>query len=222
MDMNAESRVPESLLSRLWRMRLWEGRWLAVADGRRIRLLWSGQPTQDGGPDFRGAMMDFGGATVRGDVEIDLEAAMWRAHGHHLDAAFDNVVLHVVLHSGGALSTVLRNGVAVPILPLDRYLPVATEGLADWASASSPRRCPCREGGPPLTPALAIDRLEAAGDCRFLAKARRFEQELMEEAADQVLYRGIMASLGYAKHKGPFSELADRLPLAWMRRKVVL
>ncbi|MDP2744215.1 MAG: DUF2851 family protein [Dehalococcoidia bacterium] len=216
--MKTSGRVPERLLSQLWKMRLWEGQWLAAADGRRIKLLWSGQPTQDGGPDFRNAIVDFGGVQVQGDVELDLEARLWRAHGHHRDPAFNKVVLHVVLWSGSALSTVLENGLAVPILSLNGYLPVPLQQLPAWTLHASPSCCPCREGvASPLTPPLARERLQAAGDCRFALKVSQFEQELKREAAEQVLYRGMMASLGYGKHKTPFTELAERLPLVSMK-----
>jgi hypothetical protein len=56
--------------------------------------------------------------------------------------------------------------------------------------------------------------LDTAGEQRFRQKAERFQAELKQKWAGQVLFRGIMRALGYAKNIDPFSELADRIPLS--------
>jgi hypothetical protein len=55
--------------------------------------------------------------------------------------------------------------------------------------------------------------LDTAGEQRFRQKAERFQAELKQKRAGQVLFRGIMGALGYAKNTDPFLELADRIPL---------
>jgi hypothetical protein len=55
--------------------------------------------------------------------------------------------------------------------------------------------------------------LDTAGEQRFRQKAERFQAELKQKWAGQVLFRGIMGALGYAKNTDPFLELADRIPL---------
>jgi hypothetical protein len=53
--------------------------------------------------------------------------------------------------------------------------------------------------------------LDTAGEQRFRQKADRFQAELKQKQAGQVLFRGIMGALGYAKNTDPFLELADRI-----------
>ena len=55
--------------------------------------------------------------------------------------------------------------------------------------------------------------LTAAGEERFAAKTGSFRKALNEEAAGQVIYRGIARALGYAQNAEPCEELANRLPL---------
>jgi hypothetical protein len=74
---------PEKLLQIIWQhQRLRRGE-LKTADGKTLRVLHPGFASAEGGPDFRGAVLQFGDEPpVAGDVEIDLQANGWHAHGH--------------------------------------------------------------------------------------------------------------------------------------------
>jgi len=61
--------------------------------------------------------------------------------------------------------------------------------------------------------------LDTAGEQRFRHRADRFRSELEREQADQVLFRGIMRALGYAKNTKPFEELAHRMPLSQIQAR---
>lgn len=213
-------KVPEKLFQRLWHLRVWEGRWLKTMDGRRLRLVRAGEFSHEGGPDFRSASVLFeDGRHVEGDVELDLEPGLWQAHGHHLNPAFNGVILHAVLFPRPVLYTRLQDGRAVPIVCMLPYLPVSVEELPAWAEQASGSLCPCRTRIRGVRPALCLEQLDLAGDKRFFAKAVALEEELRDEEAGQVLYRGIMVSLGYSQNKQAFLELADRLPLKELEGK---
>src|ERR1051325_3679356 len=64
---------PERLLQAIWlHQRLLRQR-LETLDGRTVAVLHPGFPNREGGPDFRGAVLQFGDdAPVSGDVEVDL------------------------------------------------------------------------------------------------------------------------------------------------------
>ena len=87
----------ERLLQAIWQhQRLKRGE-LKTIDGKIIRVFHPGFASLEGGPDFCNAVLQIGNdAPKSGDVEIDLRASGWRAHGHDKNKNFQNVVLHVV------------------------------------------------------------------------------------------------------------------------------
>src|SRR6201999_3805666 len=92
-----EASPPEMLLQAVWRHQRLLREQLTTLDGRSVRILHPGFINREGGPDFRGAVVQFGDEPPRtGDVEVDLESAGWRAHGHDKNPNFNNIVLHVI------------------------------------------------------------------------------------------------------------------------------
>ena len=81
-----------------------QSRWDSLADGavltdtegNRIQILSRGEWNHEAGPDFRNARIRFHDRIVRGDIELHRKSSDYIRHGHLADAAYDNVVLHVV------------------------------------------------------------------------------------------------------------------------------
>ncbi|HEV2330313.1 MAG TPA: DUF2851 family protein, partial [Verrucomicrobiae bacterium] len=74
---------PERLVQAIWQhQRLRRGELKTIA-GESVRVFHPGFANLEGGPDFRGAVVQIGADPPRsGDVEVDLRAGGWRAHGH--------------------------------------------------------------------------------------------------------------------------------------------
>src|SRR5579872_6229920 len=88
---------PEKLLQAIWQHQRLKRDDLLTAQGKTVRVLHPGFASAEGGPDFRGAVLQFDhAAPVSGDVDIDLHISGWHAHGHDTNPAFQNVLLHVV------------------------------------------------------------------------------------------------------------------------------
>ena len=88
---------PERLLQAVWQHQRLRRDRLRSLDGQKVRVLHPGFASREGGPDFRGAVIQVGDAPPRsGDVEVDIHAGGWRAHGHDRNPAFTNVILHVI------------------------------------------------------------------------------------------------------------------------------
>ena len=178
---------------------------LVTEDGRRLRVVYPGRRSAGAGPDFRDAVLiDEAGGRLVGDVELHISAGGWRAHGHHVDANYNGVALHVVFSPKGSRVTRLQSGMEAPV--------VALESAAAWLEGASddalPELAGVRLTGDPDGIAAALD---AAGDARFLAKSRGFGLELGALDADEVLYRGLMDALGYSANRGAFGALARRV-----------
>jgi len=61
-----------------------------------IILKTVGLPNVNSGPDFFNAQLSIGTQMWAGNVEIHVKSSDWYAHHHESDAAYDNVILHVV------------------------------------------------------------------------------------------------------------------------------
>ena len=141
----------------------------------------------------------------------------WEAHGHHRDAAYDGVVLHVVMWHDTSGPTRCFSGAEVPVLTLrDRLRAPASLWWSggDGPGRSSAGQCPGAARGPGESQTLPI--VESAGDARFMSKSGAFRRDMEREPPGEVLYRGIMTALGYSRNTLPFLELSRRLPLRVM------
>lgn len=85
----------EKLLHYVWRHRMFPLEPLHTTDGEAIEVLDPGLKNTDAGPDFFNAKVRIGGTMWVGNVEIHLRSSDWERHGHHTDAAYNSVILHV-------------------------------------------------------------------------------------------------------------------------------
>ena len=100
-----------SHIAEKWTELEWQALWYSGAFGTTFRstagalveIIQFGFWNRESGPDFvHGAIRIDGDRTYEGDIEWDMHVADWERHGHAQNPAFDKVVLHVFLHSGGA------------------------------------------------------------------------------------------------------------------------
>ena len=211
--------VTERLLAQAWRRQSFKRRSIRTVDGRRVRIAFPGRQNTDSGPDFCDAIIILeGGTQLKGDVELHVRSRDWHAHGHDRDPNYNGVILHVVMWNDGGEATMLQSGTEVPILALFPYVGGGVEHLRLGLQDCSATRQPCRG---------ALDRrgrrwldglLDQAGMERFYLKSKEFRLKLASMDPEEVLYRGVMRALGYAKNKRPFEELAGLLPLSVLRR----
>ena len=200
--------IPERLLARLWQTRA-QRRSLSTADGRRVRVLYPGRRNGGPGPDFRDAMIQVDKAPPqRGDVEVHLTDSGWREHGHHEDPNYNNVMLHVVMKRMSKRATERQDGREVPVTTLS----------VQSGETEAPLELPLLRKWKSLEKADLILAIEEAGERRFRKRSNFYLGELHGEDADELLYRGIMESLGYSRNRDAFLKLARLAPWRRLRR----
>lgn len=86
----------EQLLHYVWRHKIFPLSGMQTTDGQALEVIDTGLHNPDAGPDFFNAKIRIGGTLWVGNVEIHDRAADWYTHGHDRDAAYENVVVHVV------------------------------------------------------------------------------------------------------------------------------
>lgn len=86
----------EILLHHIWKHRMLPLHKLHTDRGEEVEVVDPGLHNSNAGPDFFNAKLKVDGVMWVGNVEIHDRASDWFLHGHDRDAAYDNVILHVV------------------------------------------------------------------------------------------------------------------------------
>ena len=102
----------EQLLHYCWKHKMWPMQGLETTDGRPVEVLDPGLHNNNAGPDFFNAKVKIVDTVWVGCVEIHDRSSHWYHHGHHQDANYNNVVLHVVGEADRDVQTL--EGVYIP------------------------------------------------------------------------------------------------------------
>lgn len=200
---------PERLLQSVWQQQRLRRDQLKTLDGQTVRVLHPGFASVAGGPDFRGAVLQFGAAPpVSGDVEVDVRDSGWRAHGHDRNPAFQNVILHVVWEGKWSASR-------PPTLALCDALDAPLAELALQLEHHSLRALPDTLVGKCCAPLRELDNpasaelLRAAAQVRLQNKAAQFRARARHAGWEQALWEGLFRALGYQHNVWPMQRLAE-------------
>jgi hypothetical protein len=213
---------PERLLQAVWRHQRLRRDELKTVDGKTVRVLHPGFVSAEGGPDFRGAVIQIGGEPARsGDVEIDLRSHGWHAHGHDRNPNFQNVILHVVWETGAPASGPARNERPLT-LPINNLLDAPLGELSLWLESESTAALPEKLRGKCSAPLRELEEpqlaelLRQAARLRLEAKAAQFSARARHAGWEQALWEGLFRALGYKHNAWPMQNLAEARPL-WSR-----
>lgn len=202
--------VNEDFLQFVWKKGLFRRDQLRTTGGIRVEILEAGAQNFHAGPDFFNARIKMGPLEWAGNVEIHLRASDWIRHGHHLDPAYDNVILHVVLDPD--TETLNSKGRPIQTLLLDLH-DGATSKLQSLRS---------NQEGPPCNPYLGsipdalwrqwYSRLQAE---RFKVKAGRIRMIMQQQGMhpEKAIYIAMAHGFGLPINSLPFEQVASLIPL---------
>lgn len=203
--------MDESLLHYFWRNKIFATVPLVTTDGRALRILRTGMPHQDAGPDFKQAVVKVDDITWAGDVEIHVRASDWLRHGHQHDSKYAAIILHVVYEEDVGL------GLPCPTLELKRYIPPPLTAEYEHLSRST-ELLPCRSFLPSVTP------LQFSGWLSRLAAERyeRKRQEVFEtlrnchDSWHETIFRRFVMNFGFSTNASAFELLGRSLPYKYV------
>jgi uncharacterized protein DUF2851 len=213
--------IPELTLAKIWQAQwLVPGPW-RTTDGRPLIVRYRGRWSAGFGPDFADARIVLDGQEITGAVEIHRRAADWRAHGHHLDPAYNSVALHVVLNDDGTPGRT-RDGRTLPTLDL---APLLAGSLVAFPAGSAPLGglgdTPCARDFLTTGAADLLRVLGRAGDERLALKAAAMEARFAAMPPGDALYAALLDALGYSANRAPMAALAIALPLLDLEKAVL-
>ena len=127
--------MKEDFLHYLWKFKKFDTLNLKTAQEEQITIIKTGDYLELAGPDFFNAQIKIGNQKWAGNVEIHLKSSDWYVHGHEKDAAYENVILHVVWEHDTEIFS--RDNNEIPVLILKDY--VASEILSNYNSLVIPK-----------------------------------------------------------------------------------
>ncbi len=198
----------EQALHQLWQQRRIPVVLLRTTDDQPVEIINAGEYNHDAGPDFRRATIRLGGKILQGAVELHLDANDWFTHQHHLDAKYNEVILHLALAVPETPALLRKeNGLVIPqiLLPREEALLLAQQNKHPLLLFD----CPLSRTAPEKIHAT----VRQVGLLRLLAKADAFAEQVANSSWDQAVYRGLAEAMGYDKNQEPFRRLTELLPI---------
>ena len=200
----------EKLLHYVWKHRLFPLTPLATTQGQEVDVIDPGLHNSNAGPDFFNAKVRIGGTLWVGNVEVHDKASEWYSHRHDRDAAYDNVVLHVVGDADTDVTT--ANGGRPPqlVLPVPQTV---SDNYAELLSTDSYPPCYRVIGSlPRLTVHSWMSALQTE---RLQQKTEAIEQRVKaaEGAWERAFFTTLARNFGFGVNGDAFEAWANALPL---------
>jgi hypothetical protein len=198
--------ISEHRVLEIWQSAIRHRKDLITTTDGPVQVIYPGRTNDGRGADLKDAVITTGQGLFRGDIEIHVKSSAWWLHRHHQDPAYNQVVLHVVYEHDAGKQTTLQNGLEVPTLALESFAEEqAGRRITSAFTPAFPVACNTDQQ-------FIAGALDKAGETRFNIKTREFEEALVKERPEQVLYRSMMTALGYSKNKDPMYKLAATVP----------
>ena len=203
----------EKLLHWIWQNRRFNFRDLKTIDGQKVRVHDTGQVNKSDGPDFLSAEVSIGNLRWFGNIELHWSLSDWKAHRHHTDPNYDNVVLHVVFNATESRSY-RRDETRIPTLCLAPHLSQPLQSFLE--QYQSKPELPC------------AGQLSFISDKAFAKQLQKAHKEYFEQKVDdllafydaslppsrawiKMLITGLFDGLGISHNRQQMRRLADLL-----------
>ena len=207
--------IMEKLMHYVWKHRLWGSNSLFTNDGVPIRVIDTGLPNTDSGPDFFNAKVEIGGELWVGNVEIHVRASDWKRHGHDHDKAYDNVILHVVEKDDAPVYR--TDGERIPQMVM-RCSPQFHERYDHLVNSLS--EIPCTPQISQVPSLVITEWIEALAFERLHGKVSRLRQllEAYNGSWEDVCYVTLSRNLGFGINNDALERLARLTPLRLLHK----
>ena len=201
----------EFFLHYIWQFQYFDKKELRCSTGEAITVINPGVKNTHAGPDFYNAKLKLDAIEWAGSVEIHIQSSGWREHKHQDDAAYENVVLHVVWEENEKIFR--KDGTYIPTLELKAR--VASSLLLQYKRIIHSRsKIPCANAVHAVPDIVRMSMLDKALMARLEKKAGSILQALEKNNGDweETCYQILSRNFGFKVNTDPFLQLAQSLP----------
>ncbi len=203
--------IKEDFLHYLWKMKKIDFSNLTTSSGDEVTVIDSGKYNTDAGPDFFNARIKINDTLWAGNIEIHVFSSDWLKHKHHLDAAYNNVILHVVYEEDIKLKS--NTGTDLPTIELKNR--IFKNDIKNYKLLRFNQNwIPCEQLVNSVSGIAKISSLEKALTDRLMNKTQRLRGILTEKNEDweEAFYIFLARYFGMKTNSDAFEMLAKKLP----------
>lgn len=199
----------EQLLHYVWKHKIFPLKELKTTTGQQVEVIDTGLANTDAGPDFFNAKLKLDGVLWIGNIEIHERSSDWFKHGHHADAGYNSVILHIASEIDTEISR--SNGERIPQIQLICPEAVRTNYKELLETDSYP---PCYRIIPSLPPFTAHSWMTALQMERFEQKATLLNERLKRCQGnwEDTFFITLARNFGFGLNGDAFETWAHRLP----------
>ena len=199
----------EDFIQFIWKHGLYKGKNLLTTCGEELMVLHPGEQNFHAGSDFFNAMIKLGHLIWAGNVEVHRRASDWYKHGHHIDPAYNNVILHVVGEYDSDISNSLGRRIRTLVPDFPASLILRYEALKkndEWLPCSA-----YINDFPPYKLKHWLNEMQAQ---RIIQKSQRIEGfwSTLDKEKEEVFYLALASGFGLPLNSLPFELLAKGIP----------
>jgi hypothetical protein len=202
--------MQEALFQTLWHYSLYRPTDLKTTTGEPVTVVHPGVLNRHAGPDFSAARIRIGETLLIGAVELHLRSSDWIRHRHSSDAAYQNVILHVVLQDDAPDAAP-----GIPVLELQRHIDPGV--IAQYTHlVGGAAELPCADAHQQASGLVKTSWLTRMLTQRWERRFADYRIRLQALNGDftALLYERLATGLGFKINAEPFEALARSLPLA--------
>lgn len=207
-----ETLMNETFLHFLWQFQYFDKSCLQTTDKEPLQVLKIGRYNTDAGADFQDTRILIGEVEWVGAVEIHLKSSDWNLHSHHSDAAYQNVILHVVWEDDKPIFR--SDNTKIPTLILsDKTEKAFIKKYSDLVESKAQIACQAQFQQVSALKKFAM--LDKVLMQRLESKASIAHEYLHKNKQDweETAYQVLAKNFGFKLNAEPFIRLAQNLPL---------
>ena len=199
----------EQLLHYVWKHKIFSLKELKTTTGQQVEVIDTGLANTDAGPVFFNAKLKLDGVLWIGNIEIHERSSDWFKHGHHADAGYNSVILHIASEIDMEISR--SNGERIPQIQLICPEAVRTNYKELLETDSYP---PCYRIIPSLPPFTAHSWMTALQMERFEQKATLLNERLKRCQGnwEDAFFITLARNFGFGLNGDAFETWAHQLP----------